>query len=77
MKLRLILTAALAGAVLAACQTAPEPAPDAVASQPEPDPVDLPSPPDPDEPRVNEWGGEVPQAQPSGDVGEGGLGDIP
>jgi hypothetical protein len=24
----------------------------------------------------NDWGGEVPQSKPSGDVSEGGLGDI-
>lgn len=77
MKLRILLGTAFAGAMIAGCQSAPEPAPAPVAEQPDPAPVELPAPPDPDEPRVNEWGGEVPQAQPSGDVGEGGLGDIP
>lgn len=77
MKMRIVLSAALLGAVLAACQTAPEPAPEPMADQPDPEQVELPAPPNPDEPRVNEWGGEVPQAQPAGDVGEGGLGDIP
>lgn len=77
MTMRLALPALLSAAVLAACQTVSEPAPETVADQPDPGPVELPAPPDPEEPRVNEWGGEVPQAQPSGDVGEGGLGDIP
>ncbi|MFN4023495.1 MAG: hypothetical protein ACK4MQ_01570 [Hyphomonas sp.] len=77
MTLRTLLCSAFAAAFVAGCQSAPEPAPLPVADQPDPAPVELPAPPDPEEPRVNEWGGEVPQAQPTGDVGEGGLGDIP
>ncbi|MBA4227675.1 MAG: hypothetical protein C0456_13690 [Hyphomonas sp.] len=75
MKTRALLLAAIGSAVLAACQTAP--------AAPEPEPVaeelpviDLPPPPASDEPRVNEWGGEVPENKPAGDVDEGGLGDI-
>ena len=75
MKIRALLLAAIGGAVLAACQTAP--------SAPEPEPiaeevpaVDVPPPPAADEPRVNEWGGEVPENKPAGDVDEGGLGDL-
>lgn len=75
MKTRAFLLAAIAGACLAACQTAP--------AAPEPEPVteevpvvDVPPPPASDEPRVNEWGGEVPENKPAGDVDEGGLGDL-
>lgn len=76
-KMKTVFGAALLGMALAACQTAPDTEPaSAFAAEPEPPPVDLPAPPDPDEPRLNEWGGEVPQNQPAGDVDEGGLGDI-
>lgn len=75
MKARFFLAAAVAGSILAACQTAqevPEPEPVAEASPP----VEVPAPPAADEPRVNEWGGEVPENKPAGDVDEGGLGDL-
>ncbi len=76
MKTRAFLLAAIASAFLAACQTAPAtPEPDPVAEEP-PVVVDLPAPPAADEPRVNEWGGEVPENKPAGNVDEGGLGDI-
>lgn len=75
MKTRAILLAAIGSAFLAACQTAP------AASEPEPvaeelPAVDVPPPPAADEPRVNEWGGEVPENKPAGNVDEGGLGDL-
>lgn len=76
MSMRIASVLALASLLLAACQTPP-------ASAPEPDPaaeetpvVELPAPPESDEPRLNEWGGEVPENKPAGDVDEGGLGDI-
>lgn len=75
MRLKACLLAVAAGPLLAACQTAtsaPEPAP-AVEQLPA---ADVPAPPAADEPRVNEWGGEVPENKPAGDVDEGGLGDI-
>lgn len=75
MKIRFFLFAAIAGPFLAACQTAPEPpAPEPVVEAPPP--VEVPAPPAADAPRVNEWGGEVPENKPAGDVDEGGLGDL-
>lgn len=76
MKFRLTLSAAFAGMLLAACQTPPEPAPAPEPVVEEPPAVELPAPPASDEPRVNEWGGEVPENKPAVDVDEGGLGDI-
>ena len=75
MKLPAAIAAALAASLIAACQTAPAaPAPEPVAEEvPE---VELPVPPASDEPRVNEWGWEVPENKPAGDVDEGGLGDL-
>ena len=75
MKLSATLAAALAASLVVACQTAPPPpAPEPVVE--EVPKVELPAPPEADEPRVNEWGGEVPENKPAGDVDEGGLGDI-
>jgi hypothetical protein len=75
MKLPAAIAAALAASLIAACQTAPAaPAPEPVAE--EVPVVELPAPPASDEPRVNEWGGEVPENKPAGDVDEGGLGDL-
>ncbi len=69
----------LAALTLAACQT---PLADPVVTQiasGEPDPVDVAVPVS-DNPAEglteNDWGGEVPQSKPSGDVNEGGLGDL-
>lgn len=74
MKARIFIASVLSAGLLMACQTAPEaPEPEPVA---EPPPVELPAPPAADEPRVNEWGGEVPENKPTGDVDEGGLGDL-
>ncbi|PKP80922.1 MAG: hypothetical protein CVT79_12965 [Alphaproteobacteria bacterium HGW-Alphaproteobacteria-18] len=75
MRLRFSLAATIAAALLAACQTSPDvPQADPVAEEvPQ---VELPAPPSSDEPRVNEWGGEVPENKPAGDVDEGGLGDL-
>lgn len=77
MKRQAFLIAVAAGTLLAACQTAPEAPPAKPAPEPPPVSVDLPAPPDSDEPRVNEWGGEVPENKPAGDVDEGTLVDIP
>lgn len=75
MQVRLLLVSALSVMCLAACETAPEPVPEPA---PEPDPViEVPEPPDPHAPRLDEWGGELPQAQPATEVNESGLGDIP
>lgn len=75
MKARFFLVAAIAGSLLAACQTVPEvPEPELVVEAPPV--VEVPAPPAADEPRVNEWGGEVPENKPAGDVDEGGLGDL-
>jgi len=69
----------LTALALAACQT---PVTEPVVSQTEtaePDPVDVAVPvsDNPSEGLTeNDWGGEVPQSKPSGDVNEGGLGDL-
>lgn len=75
MKLPATIAAALSASLISACQTVPAaPAPGPVAEEvPE---VELPILPASDEPRVNEWGGEVPENKPAGDVDEGGLGDL-
>ncbi len=69
----------LAALSLAACQT---PLTDPVVTQTEAvesDPVDV-AVPISDNPAEgmteNDWGGEVPQSKPSGDVSEGDLGDL-
>lgn len=67
---------ALAGLMLAACQTPPAPSPEPEPAAEAAPAVELPTPPESDEPRLNEWGGEVPENKPAGDVDEGGLGDI-
>ena len=79
MRLRLLLLAS-AGSLLAACQTPPPAEPVvALTETAEPAPVDAPVAVT-DRPSEglteNDWGGEVPQSKPSGDVSEGGLGDI-
>jgi hypothetical protein len=75
MKLPAAIAAALSASLIAACQTGPAaPEPEPVAD--EAPKVELPAPPESDEPRVNEWGGEVPENKPAGEVDEGGLGDI-
>lgn len=69
----------LAALSLAACQT---PLTDPVVTQTEaaePDPVGVAAPvsENPAEGLTeNDWGGEVPQSKPAGDVNEGGLGDL-
>ncbi len=74
MKMRFSLIAA-AGLFLTACQTAPEaPAPEPVVEAPPP--VEVPAPPSADTPRVNEWGGEVPENKPAVEVEEDDLGDL-
>jgi hypothetical protein len=79
MRSRLIL-AALAGLALAACQTAPEAEPVirlAQAAETAPVAVAVPVSENLTEGLTeNDWGGEVPQSKPAGDVSEGGLGDI-
>jgi hypothetical protein len=79
MRARLLLAMA-AGLALAACQTPV--AGDPVVTQAvaaEPDPLDVASPVS-DNPAEglseNDWGGEVPQSKPAGDVNDGGLGDL-
>jgi hypothetical protein len=75
MRFKASFLAVAAGALLAACQTAPAaPEPEPVAEAPPA--VDVPAPPAAEEPRLNEWGGEVPENKPAGEVDEGGLGDI-
>lgn len=78
MRARFLLLAC-AGLMLAACASVPgEPVvTQAVAA--EPDPVDVAAPVSDklsEGMTVNEWGGEVPQSQPAGEVGEDGLGDL-
>lgn len=79
MRARLLLAMA-AGLALAACQTPV--AGDLVVTQAvaaEPDPLDVASPvgENPAEGLTeNDWGGEVPQSKPAGDVDDGGLGDL-
>ena len=76
---RLILVA-LAGLALAACQTAPPAEPVillAQAAETPPLAVAVPVSENLTEGLTeNDWGGEVPQSKPAGDVSEGGLGDI-
>ncbi len=73
------LVVILAALSLAACQT---PLTDPVVTQTEaaePDPVGVAVPvsANPAEGLTeNDWGGEVPQSKPAGDVNEGGLGDL-
>lgn len=76
---RLILPA-LAGLVLAACQT-PAPAQTTIllarAAQTEPMSVAAAVSANLTEGLTeNDWGGEVPKSKPAGEVSEGGLGDI-
>lgn len=79
MRARLLLAMA-AGLALAACQTPVAGDPvvtQAVAAKP--DPLDVASPvsENPAEGLTeNDWGGEVPQSKPAGDVDDGGLGDL-
>ena len=73
------LLAAGAALLLAACQTAPaEPVITlAEAAEPAPVGVAVPVSANPAEGMAaNDWGGEVPQSRPAGDVNEGGLGDL-
>jgi hypothetical protein len=74
-----MLLAAGAVLLLAACQTAPaEPVITlAEAAEPAPVGVAVPVSANPAEGMTeNDWGGEVPQSRPAGDVNEGGLGDL-
>jgi hypothetical protein len=74
-----VLIAAGAVLLLAACQTAPaEPVITlAEAAEPAPVGVAVPVSANPAEGMTeNDWGGEVPQSRPAGDVNEGGLGDL-
>jgi hypothetical protein len=73
------LLAAGAALLLAACQTVPaEPVITlAEAAEPAPVGVAVPVSANPAEGMTeNDWGGEVPQSRPAGDVNEGGLGDL-
>jgi hypothetical protein len=76
---RMTLLAGACGALVAACQTAParEPAPvyAATPASPAPSPltVTLPAAADPSAPRVNQWGGEVPETAPAAPVSTGDL----
>ncbi|MBI1253572.1 MAG: hypothetical protein GC196_04415 [Hyphomonas sp.] len=73
------LLAAGAALLLAACQTVPaEPVITlAEAAEPAPVGVAVPVSANPAEGMMeNDWGGEVPQSRPAGDVNEGGLGDL-
>ena len=74
-----MLLAAGAVLLLAACQTAQaEPAITlAEAAEPAPVGVAVPVSANPAEGMTqNDWGGEVPQSRPAGDVNEGSLGDL-
>lgn len=78
--LRLILAAG-AGVALAACQTAPGAGETVVtaaeAAQADPVDVAVPVSENPAEGVTeNQFGGEVPEAKPAGDVDDGGLGDL-
>lgn len=74
-----LLFAAGAALALAGCQTTPA---EPVVTQneaAEPAPVDVATPvtDNPSEGMTeNEWGGEIPQSQPAGEVEDGGLGDL-
>ncbi len=79
MRVRHLFLAAGAVMALAACQTVP---PEPVVTQTEtaePAPVGVAAPvsDNPSEGMTeNEWGGEIPQSKPAGDVDDGGLGDL-
>jgi hypothetical protein len=79
MRARLLLAMA-AGLALAACQTPVAGDPvvtQAVAGTPDPLDVATPVSDNPSEGLTeNDWGGEVPQSKPAGDVDDGGLGDL-
>ncbi|MBK8197849.1 MAG: hypothetical protein IPK75_05715 [Acidobacteria bacterium] len=80
MRGRLFLALA-AGLALAGCQTAGAPAETTVlsAEAAEADPLDVAVSvsDNPSEGLTeNDWGGEVPQSKPAGDVDDGGLGDL-
>jgi hypothetical protein len=79
MRARLLLAMA-AGLALAACQTPVVGDPvvsQAVAAEPDPLDVAIPVSDNPSEGLTqNDWGGEVPQSKPAGDVDDGGLGDL-
>jgi hypothetical protein len=76
----LLLLGAGAALTLAACQTPPPAEPVvalAEAAEPAPLGVAVPVSENPAEGLTeNDWGGEVPQSKPAGDVNEGGLGDL-
>ncbi|MEX1251314.1 MAG: hypothetical protein WEA77_08990 [Hyphomonas sp.] len=70
-----------AGAVmaLAACQTVPSEPVVTQTEMAEPAPVDVAAPVSDNSSEgmtENEWGGEIPQSKPAGDVDDGGLGDL-
>jgi len=77
-----ILLAAGAALALAGCQTAPivpviEIADDAAPGEAPPVDVAVPVSDNPAEGlSENDWGGEVPQAKPTEEIDDGGLGDI-
>ncbi len=77
MRLRvLLLAAALA---VSACQTVPVETEIVQTEAAEADPLDVAVPisENPSEGMTeNDWGGEIPQSQPTGEVDEGGLGDL-
>lgn len=77
---RRLILAALASLALAACQSAP-PAETVItlaqAAETAPLAVAMPVSENLTEGLTeNDWGGEVPQSKPAGDVSEGGIGDI-
>lgn len=78
MRVRFLLLAAAVFAV-SACETVPAEPEIVQAETAEPDPVDVAVPisENPSEGLTeNDWGGEVPQSQPAGEVDEDGLGDL-
>jgi len=79
MRLSRVLLAG-AGSLLAACQTPPAADPAvALTEAAEPAPVDVPvavTDKLSEGMTENDWGGEVPQSKPAGEVSEGGIDDI-
>lgn len=79
---KLIFISGAACLALAACQTAPERPTttyrviaSAEAVTPEPSAIYV-TKPTYTGPRINQYGGEIPSAKPTVDVGEGGLGEV-
>lgn len=78
MRVRYLLAAA-AAALLAGCESVPSEPVITQEQAAEPAPVDVAAPVSENTSEgltENEWGGEVPEAKPTEEVGESGLGDL-